>query len=148
MARECSLDLRGPDLLATTDDHVGEASLHADRPIGIDLTPVAGTQPSAGLERGDGRLRVEPVAAHERRPANQELTPAGRAHLNAGERLSGVHHPATRLGHPVGRHDSHARIGCAGLEIGTDTGPTDKDRPEARKVGPGIEQSRELRRHQ
>src|ERR1700676_1065229 len=84
MAGECGLDLRRPDLLAPTQDHVGDPAENAHQPIVVYLATVAGTQPAARFERGEGRGWIETVATHEGRPAHEQLAPARRAHLHAG----------------------------------------------------------------
>jgi len=135
-----------PDLLAATDDHIGEPSPDAHAAVHRDRSSISGAQPAPGRERGRSRSGVESIPAHQRRAANQQLAGFFRAYLDAGKWPSGVDDSAAGLGHPVGRHYRRTRLRRPARQLWTHSGTTDQDRPEPVQRDVRVEQAEQLRR--
>ncbi len=73
VGEQCGLDLHRVDVFTARDDQVAAPIEHAQAALCIELADVAGVQPAA-RERGSALRRAPAVAAHQRRPAHQDLT--------------------------------------------------------------------------
>ena len=98
MLGEHVLDLRGIDVLASTDDHVTQAAARDDQPTRrAEMAEIPGPQPALPVERRGGLFRLVVVALHDHGAAHLDLTGGtrlqdgpgrgiGHAQLEAGER--------------------------------------------------------------
>ena len=68
--------------------------------VGGDLAEVTGREPSV-----DGRDRSIAIATQQHRTAQVDLAVGIDPNLDAVERVAVVDHAASRLGHPIRRHD-------------------------------------------
>ena len=150
MGGEDGLDRRGPHLLPAGHDHLREAASHRERPVGSDLPPVAGGQPSP-RPVGTRDARVDPVAvaAQQHGAAHEDLAllaaaggPVADGHVDAAERSPVVDEAGAGLGQPVGGDDVLREPSRRGR-------PTEQHTGERRGVetAEGGGHERDVRRH-
>ncbi len=72
VAQQCIVDLLQADLLAAAVDHLAQASMQAQKAIGIEAAQIAGVEPAIVKGRLVQR-RVAEIAGHQRRSAEQHL---------------------------------------------------------------------------
>src|SRR5205807_990243 len=105
VAANSPLHLGRADVDPAGDHEVAPAVDHDQVAVGGEGADVAGAEAAVGQEGGGGGAGIQPVGAHDRRRAQEDLPVAGQGHLDPRQGVPVVHDAAPGLGQAVGGDD-------------------------------------------